>query len=76
MSALDLTMPPDGSDLGKNPKVQNEFVHNSAYDPAQDEIDISAENAEKSDSTKYVLKDPKCNSPKLLLGEEIFYDKV
>ena len=56
--------------------LDGEFVHNSAYDPPQDEIDISAENAEKSDSKKYVLEDLKCNSPKLLLGEEKFYDKV
>ena len=35
---------------------------------AQDEINISSESVEFSDSTKCGLEDPKINSPKVLLG--------
>ena len=56
--------------------LDNETVSNSASNHAQDELDISSESAEISDSTKCVLEDPKKNSPKLLLGAKLFNENV
>ena len=60
---------PDSESKPADETLETEIVLNSASGHALDEIDISSESAEFSDSTKCGLEDPEINSPKVLLGK-------